>query len=350
MKFIIKTLLAMMCALGLWEVILENTIEKSPGFTSHPILGRINKPGTAVEGTEGFSRTKINSLGMRGDEILPKIKNEYRILALGDSNTKALQVSDNKTYTYLLQDKLRSQSTLKLVNIINGGRDGASPAYFIQLTDFYKSVIQPDFVIVEVDDVSFVDFMKDQGKQFHVIQENNTFKPVYLKNFSSDNALSKVVLKKFPQLSFLLEYSVIRVGGDNLRKALSKENKSQDADDQILKLKSKNNESLVDWTIQQLKDKYKDKLVILYFPFIDYHSIKAEPSPVETALKVSTKKYGVNLVNMRQNFMKYYKSTHQPAFGFNNTVPGTGHINEIGHELIADRLENFFNPEVSKVK
>jgi lysophospholipase L1-like esterase len=349
MKLIFKVILAMICALGLWEVILENTIEKSPGFTAHPVLGRINKPGTAVVGIEGFSRTRINSLGMRGDEIPPKSKNEYRILCLGDSNTKALQVADNKTYAHLLQEKLRVTSKSRLINTINGGRDGASPAHFIQLANFYKSEIQPDFVVVEVDDVSFSEFMTDPGKQFHVIQDNGTFKPVYIKNFSSDNALSKVVLNKFPKLSFLLEYSVVRVGGDNLRKTFSKEEKvKNNTTAKLSELELQHNEQLVDWTVQQLKDKYKEKLVIMYFPFIDYHNLAAESSSIEKALKASTNKYRVKLVDMRQSLLESYKLTHQPAFGFNNTLPGTGHLNEIGHQLIANDLANFFNQEIGK--
>lgn len=349
MKLIFKVILAMICALGLWEVILENAIEKSPGFTAHPVLGRINKPGTAVVGIEGFSRTRINSLGMRGDEIPPKAKNEYRILCLGDSNTKALQVADNKTYAHLLQEKLRVTSKSELITTINGGRDGASPAHFIQLADFYKSVIQPDFVSVEVDDVSFSEFMTDTGKQFHIVQENGTFKPVYIRNFSSDNALAKIVLNKFPKLSFLLEYSVVRVGGDNLRKNFNKEEKvKHDAKLQLSELERQHTEQLVDWTVQQLKDKYRDKLVILYFPFIDYHNLAAESSLIEKTLKASTDKYGVKLVDMRESLLKSYQLTHQPAFGFNNTVPGTGHLNEIGHQLIANELAIVLNQEIDK--
>jgi len=350
MKVIIKSLLGMICALLLWEVILENTLEHSPGFTHHPILGRINKPGIAMEAVEGFSRTRINSLGMRGGEILPKAKNEYRILCLGDSYTKALHVSDDRTFAELLQKKLRSLYKSKLINTINGGRDGASPAYYIQLASFYNSTIQPDAVVVEINDVDFVDFMVDQKKQFHVVKENNTFKPVYIKNFSSDNALSKVILNKFPQLSFLLEYSVVRVGGENLRKSFAtKEGNTENPNQKFKKvLESQNYQPLVDWTVQQLKNKYKEKLVILYLPFFDYQNFNARESPIENSLKAITKKYEVNFVDPRQDFIESYQLHHQPAYGFNNTTPGIGHMNEIGHEIIADSLADFFKERIAE--
>ncbi len=347
MKIIIKSVLAMTCALLLWEVILENTLQHSPGFTEHPVLGRINKAGLALEGTEGFSRTTINSLGMRGGEISPKGKNEYRILCIGNSYTKALNVSDDRTFAALLEKKLSNQYNSQLINTINAGRDGASPAYYIQLADFYKSTFQPDVVIVQVIDADFADFMINKGKQFYVVPENNTFKPVYVKNFSSDNALSKLVLNKFPQLSFLLEYSVVRIGGENLRKSLeSKEGGKENPEAKVLEFKD--NRPLVDWTVQQLKNKYKEKLVILYLPFLDYNNTKAANTPIENSLKASTNKYGVKFIDMKQDFLKSYQLEHQPVYGFNNAIQGKGHMNEMGHELTAERLATVLKERIGK--
>jgi hypothetical protein len=90
---------------------------------------------------EGFSRIKLNNLGMRGEDISPKQKNEHRVLILGDSYTKAVQVSDNKTYSYLLQKEIKNKFKLNF-NTINAGRDGASPAYYIHLTNFYNRNVE----------------------------------------------------------------------------------------------------------------------------------------------------------------------------------------------------------------
>jgi hypothetical protein len=44
---------------------------------------------------------------MRGEDISPKQKNEHRVLILGDSYTKAVQVSDNKITVIYCKKKLR---------------------------------------------------------------------------------------------------------------------------------------------------------------------------------------------------------------------------------------------------
>jgi lysophospholipase L1-like esterase len=339
-KIIIKALLAMFSALALWEVILENTIAKSPGFLSHPVLGRINKSGIVVQGEEGFSRTKVNNLGMRGEDISPKAKNEYRILFLGDSYTKALQVSDEETYVNLLEKNLKHYSNSQ-IKTINFGRDGSSPAQYIHVANFYNSYVQPDTVIIQVNDLDFTSDLLDQTKQFYVLKEANNFKTQYVKNFSSDNSLSRVVLQKFPQFSFLLEYSLLRVGGENFQKSFAgKKNDSSAENSQTTKTeitKSPDEEALIDWTIKNLQKRYP-KLLILYFPYINYKNINESPSAIETSLAKITKNYNVDFVSMRQDFTNYYQLHQQPCDGFNNTLPGTGHPNAIGHKLTSERL------------
>jgi len=143
MKLILKTFASLLSALVLWEIILSNSVVRNSGFINHPVLGRINKAGIAVQGEEGFSRIKLNNLGMRGGDISPKQKNEHRVLILGDSYTKAVQVSDNKTYSYLLQKEIKNKLKLNF-NTINAGRDGASPAYY---SVFYTSEVRKDSVL-----------------------------------------------------------------------------------------------------------------------------------------------------------------------------------------------------------
>ncbi len=339
MKLIFKTLTAMICTLVLWEVILENTVEKSPGSTAHPVLGRITKAGIAVQGAEGFSRTRINSLGMREENILPKRANEYRILMLGDSFTKGIHVADDKTYTYLTQKILRSKCSSN-IRAINAGRDGASPAFYLHLASFYKSLIKPDSVTIQLRNGNIEDMLDDK-KQFYVRQQKKAFTTVYNQNALSDNLLSQIFLHKFPQLSFMLEYSVLRIGGKNLQEIISGHRLNTDESAPPLKQSSLNTENaLIDWTVKDLSNKYS-KALLLYIPDLNYGNLAEPPSNVEVSLTNSANKQGVNFINMRQDFVQYYQTHHQPAFGFNNTVPGKGHINETGHALIAERLADY---------
>ena len=169
LKHILRIVAAAALALLVWEVILENSVLREPGGVDSPILGRILKPGVYLQGSEGYSKTRMNSLGMRGAEILPKTAAEYRILMLGDSHTEALQVSDDKTFVHLLQTKL-ARNTGREIKTINAGNNGASPAYYIHLSNFYLSFMDPDYVIIEINE-DFTTHIFDKTREFYFKKE-----------------------------------------------------------------------------------------------------------------------------------------------------------------------------------
>jgi len=98
---------------------------------------------------------KINSLGLRGEEIeIEKSPDTYRILMLGDSFTMGKGVEDDETFAQLLQDSLNRRLALcegKPVEILNAGVDGYSPILsYVQLTRELH-VLQPDMVVLNLD-------------------------------------------------------------------------------------------------------------------------------------------------------------------------------------------------------
>jgi hypothetical protein len=38
------------------------------------------------------------------------------------------------------------------------------------------------------------------------------------------------------------------------------------------------------------------------------------------------------------DFQTYYDEYHELPYGFANTTPGNGHMNEIGHRIMADAI------------
>lgn len=329
---LLKSTIAIVLSLFAWEIIVRNTIEQSPGTTKHPILGRIYNPGDRIESGEGFSRTRMNSLGMRNDEILPKAQGEFRVLSIGDSFTSAEQVEDAKTYSARIGSTFKQQNSP--VTVINGGRTGATPAYYLHLADFYKTQLQPDAVIVQINDSDFTEEGLDPTKEFYIRAQGNTFQAIHNQDFASDDRLSQLFQQKFPQLSFMLQISTLRVGGKNLQAMLKKQAKPTEA----APTKSQGNyDRLIEWTVVNLKAKYPN-LVILHIPYVTFNNPNEPPNPAEAALIEIAEKHKVPIVAMRRDFVNYHQTFHQPTSGFNNSIPGTGHINEIGHELIAQRL------------
>ena len=332
LKYILRIVAVAALALLVWEVILENSVLREPGGVNSPILGRIMKPGIYLQGTEGYCKTWINSLGMRGAEILPKTAAEYRILMLGDSHTEALQVSDDKTFVHLLQTKL-AQNTGREIRTINAGRNGASPAYYIHLSNFYHSFMDPDYVMIEINE-DFTTHILDETREFYVKKEGAEY--VTVTNFRD-----YYIWQMFPPLKIIkpfVAFSTFKIALDKIPMMLERRrNHGASAGQECTP--AVDYADIIDWTLKTLKNDYPGMAIL-------YLALNKSESNVEALLKSSANKYGIDLLNMRDALSYYYQSHCQPVDGFYNTMPGTGHINEIGHTIVADCLADYFMRKV----
>lgn len=91
----------------------------------------------------------INSLGFRGKEFNPqKPKNVFRIFVVGGSVVLGAAVSDDKTFTHILENMLNRNSKQKQIEVINAGRSSYLSAQ--ELISIQMEIIdyQPDLIIL----------------------------------------------------------------------------------------------------------------------------------------------------------------------------------------------------------
>ncbi len=123
---------------------------------SSPIVSDHYRHHKFVENTRSQFRGKeydytqtINNLGLRGaNGQLNRSKDRYRILMLGDSFTMGKGVSDDKTFSALLEKSLKKDHN---VEVLNGGVDSYAPilSYFQLTKDL--APLKPDLVILNLD-------------------------------------------------------------------------------------------------------------------------------------------------------------------------------------------------------
>lgn len=338
--FLIKALKmtsAFLLAVITWNFILSVLLYKTPGTIRDNTLGKIYKPGILVNSDEGFSRTKINSLGMRNIEVASKGPNEKRILILGDSYTEGIHVSDDNLYTVKLEKDLIKELN-KTISVVNSGRSGASPANYIYLSEFYNSKISSDYTVIQTSDSDWSIDIFNKEQNFYVNEENGRFKVVF-NNYLSSSPL----LKKVPELSFILKFNELPIlSYANVKiKQLKQPQSSAENGESFKDLDAKRLERISDWTIKELKNRYPN-IVFLYMPTIDYNKPSEDYTPIEKLIKAKCDEYGIDFIDVRKEFLNYYTQNKQPAYGFNNTTPGIGHMNKIGHSIVADSLKQYF--------
>jgi lysophospholipase L1-like esterase len=131
----------------LWPVELPDPLitKDKPGWADSrvydPILFWRMQPNVVVGGVK-----RTNSVGLRGDEILPKRANEFRILSLGESTTFAARLPNDKNYSSLLA-RLLPRIDGKQVSVVNAGVSGYSLFQGVTFLEWRGLALEPDAVL-----------------------------------------------------------------------------------------------------------------------------------------------------------------------------------------------------------
>lgn len=98
---------------------------------------------------------RINSIGLRDEEIAASKDDEFRILVLGDSFVEGYGVDSENRLTEILEKNLASKTNRK-INVINAGVASYSP--LLEYLSLMKlEYLSPDLVLVGVDLTDFND-------------------------------------------------------------------------------------------------------------------------------------------------------------------------------------------------
>jgi len=340
-KWAVQALLAFLAALLIWEILLQLTTIRSTGYNNDPVLGKIAKEGTYINGQEGYGWTRIYAEGAIGRPFPDasagaKPPGEKRILFIGDSFTEANQVMTAVKFPFQVERKLKQDGPWRIESF-NAGRSSASPAYYIHLADYYHQRIAPDYVVVQINEDDLKDLRNRQGN-FYIDEAEGRYQTVFNDSFRSTNAIAA----RLDGLYHLLEFSTIRVASEKVQKLLMDEPaKKEEARDAARDL------ALTEWTLAELQRKYP-KLVVLFLPTIDFSSDGDldEQGYFERLVAQAARDHQIDLINMRGPFADLYRQQHKIPYGFANTQYGLGHMNAYGHDITSDLLVDYFREKL----
>jgi hypothetical protein len=149
---IIITLIAVIIALFMIELILSVSDTGSDQFyvldSKVMNLHKSNFTGKWVS-DEFNVISHMNSAGFRDREhTIEKPPGVYRILILGDSMVEALQVPYEKSFPYLLEQKLNAMNSTAQFEVISMGVSGWGTSNEYLALNYYGLQYQPDMVIL----------------------------------------------------------------------------------------------------------------------------------------------------------------------------------------------------------
>jgi hypothetical protein len=328
-----KAAAALICAAVLWEMIARSLIASIVWVSYTPALGHFHAKGTTLITNEGFARSSYDETGYRGG--LPEIRPKHVILAIGDSLTEAAQVPDSDTFCAQAASILRKSGIDAYV--ANAGFAGGSPSRYVAVAPWYTAHLHPERVIVQLDQGDFVSDLPNQTGDFWIMPTSKGFRllpaphrsgPFEKLEASHIPAWAKSAIKSTSPTS-LLQLALNAATGAVQEAGGPASGTTSD--------KQVSFTPYVQWSVEALKNAYKDP-ILLFLPDIDYFKPEQPTTPEEAALILICKQDGVTLIDMRSTFLSYFEQTGQCASGFSNTLPGEGHMNSLGHRLVAQAL------------
>jgi hypothetical protein len=126
-----------------------------------PNVGFTFKPGATIKWTDGFSFwtvTKVNSLGFADAEpVLPKPKDTFRIVVVGDSFVEGLQVPVAEKLQTRLAEGLREKYPDRKWDVVALGMAGAGQANELPFYERSRRDLLPDLVVLVFVNNDFAD-------------------------------------------------------------------------------------------------------------------------------------------------------------------------------------------------
>lgn len=270
--------------------------------------------------TEGFAMGVTDKNGFNNLETFKK--GDIDVLLMGSSHMEAFNVAQDKNTAAILNNKFR-ESGLNL-NVYNIGISGHSLITCLNnLEDAIKEFAPRKFVVIETQTIkpSIDDIVKALEGTLPTIASHN------------EGIVGQ--LQKLPYLR-LIYFQLKNATKDNNDENNS-EAKKESNEDELYRLL----DELIAKSVMPCKDAGV-KPIIFYNCAIKVDEqgklIEQEnPEDIER-FKIACEKNDVIFLDMYADFEQYYNEYYKLPRGFSNTKIGSGHINEDGHRVIAERL------------
>jgi hypothetical protein len=320
-----RGLAGVVLALVAFEILLRGLASGSP--TLDATRGWVYRETTVRHLlSEGHGVSHWDAAGIRHSPSRPA-NPSMRFLAIGDSMTEALQVSDAEVYTARLEDAVQQGGWPAAV--LNAGRSSLSAADYIAGARSYVDEFRPTWTIVQLRMDDLTTDSRDPGRTHFVERDGQLAVEVVPPRFGRRSAL----LGELRRASALVDQTVARASIFNASARLPPMfrgggNASESAPP------AAEPDYPIEEELSMLAAAWEGRLTIALIP-----NATTLPGAVERRALAYGRRHGISMVDFREVFPQFDRRRSSP-FGFSNSVFGVGHLNGEGHDALAGLLAN----------
>lgn len=287
-----------------------------------------------INGYEGYGYSHVDFRGYLNED-LPVAQDH--VLVLGCSHTKGTEVPMGKRFSSLLNDKL------------SGGDDSILYAYNLSIDGFYFPAIVHGFkaaidemattnaVVIEIPTTEFSP-EEFEGK-YYPKHYDYTQTGSWLYYSLPTKTRVQIRLKEvLPLVSLYLSKQL--VFEQDSKKPFIYE-VPEPVEEEALDFTKEEYQTAIDNALFSICFFWDEDLIIYYHPeatISEDGSLKVKESITTPWFKEVCEKYNVTFVDATEAFLEAYEQDYIVPYGFSNTAPGEGHLNEDGHRISAELI------------
>lgn len=281
------------------------------------------RPGSViVHGMEGYGVVKVDANGYLNPE--GDLAEDF-VLMMGSSHTQGKEVPANQKYSVLVNDYFTKDcDMLYTYNISSDGH--FLPSLIKHFPAAVEAFPEAGMMILEIATTDFSeDELESAGKQVQFDPQNTIVNQA--EQLSTVARLKNAIKEYFPLLS--------------LMKKKMRTNSATESSLPPMERNMEHYELLLDRTMEQLRGQFDGTILFVYHPnlvFGEKGKAVIDYSETWNLFYNACQAHGIDVIDMGPVFMDHYGHTRQLPYGFSNTTPGSGHLNKVGHRLIAQRV------------
>lgn len=280
-----------------------------------------------VHGTEGYGRIMVDENGFLNPS--GQLADEY-ILMLGTSHTQGKEVNSEKRYSVLVNNRIASDNRLYTYNIAADGHFLPSQIkHFKAVTEVFKGA---DMITIEIGSTDYA--VADLEKAVEQVEYAPEDSANYFSDMNYAERTRTFIKESFPLISRIRKQ--MQTAKDI--KEVNEVNTLSDIDmDQY--------STVINKALKLMKSEYDKPLVFIYHPRINIEkngTLSLVYSETWNTFKDACEKNGIDIIDCGADFIEVYNSSNKVPYGFSNTTLGDGHINEVGHQIIANEIITYW--------
>ncbi len=172
--FFILTIPSLIVCIIILEVLVRVVMPVSdiPDTLFDPVLGNHfipNQEGVLIKGkrSEIHSKYRINSNGWNSpyEYINEKLPSTFRIAVIGDSYVEAFQVDYDKSYPYLMENRLKEKLWKPEIEVYSFGHSGANLVQYLTVLRNIAPQYSPDLVVINIIHNDFKESLYGYGRK-----------------------------------------------------------------------------------------------------------------------------------------------------------------------------------------